>query len=274
MSTTRETQSWMAPLLRRRRALPQDEEVGAAARLHIGGNDRLSPVEQLEIYREQFWLRHTSSLVEDFPGLSGILGQEEWEQLVEGYLEAATLSSFSLRDLGDGMPAYVERASALPHHDLCADMARLEWAYVEVFDAEDAPPLDGRKLATIPEDAWPSARIVFAPALALLEVRYPVADLRRKLREATSEPIPIPSPERQNLVIYRGADKNLFHTPVSDLAYALIGALRKGFPLGQASELAAERVPNEAPTLESDVGEWFLDWGRRGWVIDVECEAA
>ena len=78
MSATRETQVWMAELLRRRRALPRDAEVAERARLLIRGNDRLSPVEQLEIYREQFWLRHTASLLEDFPGLSGILGQEAW----------------------------------------------------------------------------------------------------------------------------------------------------------------------------------------------------
>jgi hypothetical protein len=261
----------MAALLRRRRALPRDADLVEQARLHIRGNDRLSPVEQLEIYREQFWLRHTASLLEDFPGLSGILGQEAWERLVEGYLEKATLSSFSLRNLGEGLASYVDRCESLPHRELCADMARLEWAYVEIFDAADSAPLDGAKLASIPEDAWPGARIVFSPAVEMLEVRYPVAELRRKLREATDEPVPIPEPKHQNLVLYRGADKNLFHTTVSDLAFRLIAALRSGTPLGKASELAAESVPSEASTLESDVGEWFLDWGRRGWIMDVEC---
>jgi hypothetical protein len=260
----------MAALLRRRRALPRDADVVEQARHHVRGNDRLSPAEQLEIYREQFWLRHTASLLEDFPGLSGILGQKEWERLVEGYLEEATLSSFSLRELGDGLVAYVERSEWLPNRELCADMARLEWAYVEIFDAADAAPLDGTKLASIPEEDWPGARIVFNPAMALLEVRYAVADLRRKLREATDETVPIPDPVRQNLVLYRGTDKNLFHAMVSGLAFRLIEELRRGTPLGRASELAAQRVPAEASTLESDVGEWFLDWGRRGWIIDVE----
>jgi hypothetical protein len=261
----------MAALLRRRRALPRDAAIVEQAKLHVRGNDRLSPVEQLEIYREQFWLRHTASLLEDFPGLSGILGQTEWERLVEGYLEEAALSSYSLRDLGDELAAYIARTESVPHRGLCTDMARLEWAYVEVFDAAESAPLDGAKLASIPEDAWPGARIVFAPAVRLLEVRYPVADLRRKLREATDERVPIPESQHQNLVLYRGADKNLFHAPVTDLAFRLIEELRRGTPLGRASELASERVPSEAATLESDVGTWFLDWGRRGWIVDVEC---
>lgn len=272
MSTTRETQEWMSALLRRRRALPKDDAVSRAARAHVRGNDRLSPVEQVEIYREQFWLRHTGSLLEDFPGLSGILGQDDWERLVEGYLGEAPLTSFSLRELGEGLPAYVERSSTLPHHALCLDMARLEWAYVEIFDAPDSPPLDGAKLASIPEDAWPRARLVFAPAVAFLRVGYPVADLRAKLREASAEPVRIPERAPQNLVLYRGANLNLFHTAVTDLGFELLLALRGGAPLGRASELAAERVPSEAPDLEANVGAWFLDWGRRGWIANVECE--
>jgi hypothetical protein len=269
LSATKETQVWMAGLLRRRHALPHDPEVVESARIHIRGNERLAPVEQLEIYREQFWLRHTASLLEDFPGLSGILGQEAWERLAEGYLEKDGLRSFSLRELGEGLPAYVEQCESLPHRELCTDMARLEWAYVEIFDAADASPLDGAKLAAIPEEAWTGARIVFSPAIVLMKVRYPVADLRNRLREESGEPVSIPDPTSQNLVLYRGSNKNLFHAPVSDIAYELIGALRTSVPLGRASELAAERVPGEAAELESHVGEWFLDWGRRGWITDV-----
>jgi len=270
LSTTRETQEWMSALLRRRRALPRDADVARAAPLHVRGNDRLSPVEQVEIYREQFWLRHTASLLEDFPGLSGVIGQEAWERLVEGYLEDTTLGSYSLRDLGERMPGHVEKSTWLTHHELCVDMARLEWIYVEIFDAPDVPPLDGAKLASIPEDAWDEARIVFAPAVALLEVGYPVADLRRKLRAGPSDAVPIPAPEKQKLVLYRGPDKNLFHTGVSDSAFELLGLLRSGIPLGRASEITAERVPAEAPELEANVGAWFLDWGRWGLVADVE----
>ncbi|HEX7668691.1 MAG TPA: hypothetical protein VF395_03865, partial [Polyangiaceae bacterium] len=74
MPNLRETQEWMAELLRRPRALPPDARVSELAAVHLAGNGRLAPDRQLEIYREQFWLRHTASLLEDFPGLSGVLG--------------------------------------------------------------------------------------------------------------------------------------------------------------------------------------------------------
>jgi len=68
-----DVQAWMAEMLQLDRALPRDPKISEDAKNYATGNDRLSPVEQVEIYREQFWLRHTSSLVEDFEGLSGHL---------------------------------------------------------------------------------------------------------------------------------------------------------------------------------------------------------
>jgi len=270
VSDLAELQTLLAGLLIRRRALDKDAELVARAPEWVTGNDRLLPVEQLEIYREQFWLRHSASLVEDFPGLGGILGQGDWERLIEEYLEARPPESFSLRDLGDRLPEFIETREWLPHRELCNDMARLEWAYVDAFDAADAPPLDAEKLKSVPEDAWESARIALDPALRLLETRYPVAELRRALR-TSSEPVPIPEPSPENLVIHR-VQGNLFFQPVSRGAFELLCALGEELPLGAACERAIERVPAEAESIENDVAAWFEDWGKRGFIVDVVTE--
>jgi hypothetical protein len=270
LANLRETQEWMAGLLGGHHALSRDARVSALALAHIAGNGRLSPVEQLEIYREQFWLRHTASLLEDFPGLSGVLGQEDWEKLVESYLGEVAPKSWSLRNLGYRLPTHVEHAAWLPHHDLCTDMARLEWAYIELFDAADVPPVDPARLGAIPQEAWETARLVLSPAMTLLRVRYPVAELRRALADAKDAAVPIPECANANLVLYRGTDRNLYHSAVSEAAFELLAALEEGVPLVAACERAAERVPSEATRMESNVGEWFSDWGRRGWVVNVE----
>jgi hypothetical protein len=260
----------MTTLLRRPRSLLRDARLAEVAPRYVAGNGRLSPVDQLEIYREQFWLRHTAALLEDFPGLSGVLGQRDWEKLVEGYLEEASPTSWSLRELGQRMLAYVETATWLPNPELCADMARLEWATIELFDAEDVSPVDAARLVAIPEEAWQTARIVLSPAVALLRVDYPVLELRQNLAEARGAPVPIPERAVSRLVLYRGVDRGLYHVALSRAAFELLEGLRDGLSLVAACERAAERVPSEAPEIESTVGEWFSDWGRRGWVVDVE----
>jgi hypothetical protein len=267
-----ETQRWMATLLRHRRRLSRDPELAEQVRRHITGNDRLSPAEQLEIYREQFWLRHTSALLEDFPGLSEVLGQRDWERLVEGYLADHVPRSFTLRDLGRALPEYVAGQRDLPHLDLCTSMARLEWAYVEVFDAADAPPLDAAELAGIPPEAWEHARIQLSPALRLVAVTHPVADLRRALRRGdASESLPIPDAKQQYLVIYRH-QRRLYDKRVSPAAFALLREFERGTPLVAACERAIEQEPDEAAELQGKLGDWFAIWGKLGWFSGVRLD--
>ena len=147
-------------------------------------------------------------------------------------------------------------------------MTRVEWAYIEVFDAADAAPLDPAKLALIPERAWERARLVLNPALRLLRVRYPVAALRRDVRlKRASE---IPEPSAQNLVVYRGLDRDLHHEVVGDAQFALLEALHAGVALIPAAALAVDQAPHEAELLERDLSAWFADWAARAWIVRVE----
>lgn len=274
MSALSELQHWVAEHLRSRRALDRDAETVEQASGRLTGNDRLRPVDQLEVYREQFWLRHTTSLVEDFPGVSGILGQEDWERLVEDYLEAHVSESWTLRDLGRHFPEHVERCAKLAHHGLCSDMARLEWRFIELFDAKDCPPLDLAKLATLPPGTLETGQIVLNPALALLEVQHPVADLRRDLlarrsRGGEAPAVAIPKPRAEQLVLYRAEDRRLYHRPVGPEAFALLDGLRRGLPLVAACEHALGQAPDHAERLQRNVGTWFQDWAKRGWIVDV-----
>lgn len=268
MSSLTELQEGMAAALRSRSALPANEEWSRFAAEHIGGNSRLSPVEQLEIYREQFWLRHTSSLVEDFPGLGGILGQEEWEKLAEAYLAAVTPQSYTLRDLGFRLPEIIAQASWLSHQALCLDMARLELAYVEVFDAPDTLPVAPERLASIPEESFMDARLVVAPCVRLLELRYPVADLRRRLRAESDEPVAIPEAQETRVVVYRRGLR-LWDMPLSRVAFAFLSGLAEGKTLGVAAELAASSAKAEAE-LAAGIGGWLQEWTQKGLLSDVQ----
>ena len=274
MSRLVELQQWVVESLRYNRGLYRDPERVAQAKERLTGNDRLRPIDQLEIYREQFWLRHTASLVEDFPGLGGILGQAHWETLVEGYLGAHCPNSWTLRDLGRHFPAYVKSRPELPDHALCSDMARLEWQFIELFDAADCPPLDLARLGQLPAGTLETGQVILNPALALIEVEYPVAELRQELlaRRAagpSAADVPIPAPKPEQLVLYRAKDRRLYHHPVGPEAFALLDALRRGSALVAACEHAITVAPEHSERLQRNVGAWFQDWAKRGWIVDV-----
>jgi hypothetical protein len=260
----------MTEALRHGRSLEKETRWASFATEHVAGSARLSPIEQLEIYREQFWLRHTTSLLEDFPGLSGILGQSDWEKLAEQYLRDVVPDSYTLRDLGRQLPQVIEQALWLPHQALCLDMARLELAYIEVFDAPNSSPLAPDRLSSIAEDDLLRARLVIAPSVRLLSVSYPVADLRRTLRAEGERSVAIPELRAQNLVVYR-RDLRLWDMPVSHVAFTFLTGLARGVPLGAAAEAAAVNADAELE-LGQNIGAWFREWATKGLISDLVVE--
>jgi hypothetical protein len=272
MSDASELQRNIADFLRRRRDLGKDEEARAFAVAHLGDNDRLSGVEMLEIYREQFWLRHTASLVEDFPGVGGIIGGEDWNRLAVEYLLAHQPETFTLRELGAKLPAFIATCDWLENATLVADMARLEWAHVEVFDAADVPLLDPKKLAAVPEDAWEAARLVPDPALRLLRVDYPVIPLRRRLltsgEHEHDDAIPLPEASSSQWAVHR-RERGIFHDALDLPAYSLLDRLVQGRPLGVACEEASQTLGLPLEALGEKLEGWFAEWARLGYVVDV-----
>src|SRR6476660_10569888 len=106
-------------------------------------NDRLTSVERLEIYNRVYWFRLLSSLADDFPGLREVIGQEAFDKVLHGYLTEMPSVSFTLRDLGSRLEAWLRAhpESTSPHERMAMDMVRLEWADIEAFDALERPTL-------------------------------------------------------------------------------------------------------------------------------------
>lgn len=273
-----EVQEWMALLLRHRRSLHKSAKMREAAATHFGGNERLEPSEQIDIYRQQFWLRHTSTLVEDFPGLTGLLGQGRWEPIVESYLASRQHDTLALKSLGRHMAEHIESLderfieSQGLDRNLLVEMARLEWAYVRAFDLRDDPPLSQDKVAQIPPEAWQYARFEISSTISLFRFDYPVADLRRALRAS-------PRNVRRNevrtdpnhLVVYR-RQQTLWDKRLSRVAFLLLDQFMRGTPLVPACEAVIAEAPDAERILEEQLTEWFTLWGRLGWIIDVKVE--
>lgn len=253
-----EAQSALAELLRRPAPLdPHDERAHAIAT----GNDRLSAVEQVDVYREQFFLRHVDALREDFATLAHLLGDDAFDALARDYLAKHPPSSFTLRDLGNAFPAFVA------HDPLLSDLARIEWAFVEAFDAKDEPAFDPSSIATISEDAWPAARIVLQPAVQLVGMEHAGHDYRAAVKRDETPPRPEPSPSF--VVVYRGPS-SLQYIAIDRDAFELLSALSRGTPLGEACEQAARASGAALDDFQTKLGGWFAQWTQRGWIAKVD----
>lgn len=249
---------------------------------HVTGNDRLSPVEQADLYREQFFLRHVESLEEDHVGVAHHLGDEAFGALARAYLRAHPPRTTSLRDLGADLATFAESYDGLSAEvrDLVVDMIRYELALVDVFDAADVPAPDGAKLAAIPEDVWLTSPLVFSPHLRLLALRYPAPELRAAAKRARAaaaeahdhapaEAIAPPAREPAYYGIFRRDDIVVFER-LGEEAHDLLRLLGAGESLASACEKLSRRLSGEqAARIETEVGAWFQRWASWGWILGV-----
>jgi hypothetical protein len=229
----------------------------------------MTPESRLEVYRDQFWLRHVASLAEDLPTVRWALGEPSFDALLRAYLRAKPPSGWDLQRLGAGVPWFLAAHTPWNEEPLAYDAALLDWAFMEVFDAADAAPLDLSAIASAPPDAWPGARISFVPALRHVATRHPVHELRDAVKRGEGPARPEPSPTRA--VVWRDAACFLHGASVEPAAAELMEALQAGQPLGEAcASVAGAHPAMSAEAFDAAVGRWFQEWTARGWLNAVK----
>jgi hypothetical protein len=264
-------QTYLARTIRRTGSLCEDPgvEVAEVDRIVTAGALGMTPLERLDVYREQFWFRHWESLAEDFPTLIWLLGgRPRFDALATEYLTAFPPSIWNLQRLGVGLPRQVATTPPWRNDPVLADAARLDWAYVQAFDTADATPFDVRTLAAAPDDALPRATIGFHPSLQVLALQHPVHVTRADIIHGRTPIRPASVPTF--VAVWRNAAHHICEVGVEGDEFELWNALAAGQPLGEACEGLARRLAPEASSaLESSVGRWFQEWAARGWVAAV-----
>jgi hypothetical protein len=257
----------------------------------IKPNDRLTSVERLEIYNRVYWFRLLSSLADDFPGLRAVIGQEKFDQVLLGYLTELPSISFTLRDLGSRLEAWLRAhpESISSHERMALDMVRLEWADIEAFDAPQLPTLTQKELTGLGEDP------VFhlQPYLQLLDLAYPADELLLKVRE-TEEPetdissnvvvmestetkpaprVPLPRAKKVFLAVHR-QENTVYFKRLKPEAFALLRALQQGQTLSQAIESSVNWSGKKLERVMEHLHDWFANWAELGWFCRLPENAA
>jgi len=152
------------------------------------GDQGLPAVERLDIYANMYFYRLLDCLAEDFPKILAAVGPAHFHNLVTDYLLRHPSEHPSLRYLGKHLPQFIATHPLLGRFPHLADLARLEWARADVFDAADVRPLSRDALARLPQDRAGDAKFTLIPAFALLRFDHEVVGFWRKLEECTGGP--------------------------------------------------------------------------------------
>jgi hypothetical protein len=237
---------------------------GRALRSLLRGDERLGAEERLEVYANAYFLRIHDVLCEDFGALHAGLGPEWFHDLVTAYLPVHPPRQPSIRFAGDRLASFLADAEeALPFRrrfPWAADLAKLEWALVDAFDAADASVVHREELASIPPDQWAELRFVFQPALQLLDLGWPVQGLRGTWdREESCDASGI-EPRREPVAVWRH-DEQVCHRALEPQEAAALELARDAGSFGSLCErLATEIGESAAPERAAGLlARWLAD---------------
>ena len=220
----------------------------------IGTGTALAPAERLQIYTRMYFWRIRDALAEDYPQLAELLRADGFEALVRAYLRRHPSEHPSLRHAGRHLPEFLATRAIATVPPYAADLARLEWARVDAFDAPDAEPLAKADLHAIAPDAWAGVRLTPIPALTVLSLAWPVQDV-------WADPVGCrPEPSPTMLRVWRH-DHRVFHAPVDAFEAAALSRLLAGEPFADVCEVFASLAPEEAA---SRAGALLARWVEDG----------
>jgi hypothetical protein len=164
----------------------------------------------------------------------------------------------TLNSLSEKLPAFLARH--LPRGNrsgLAVDVARIERAMEDVFDARRAEPLKAAEFAAISAEDWGQVRLRVNPALKFLKLNYPANIYMNAVRGKGKPRVPRP---RTTFVIVFRRDFTVFRRDQEPEQFRLLQALAAGRTLAQAVRASVAQRRGSADELAATLGAWFRQW--------------
>ena len=248
------TQHWMQSFI----VSPEDSLPEQLPDTMVTASTTLTATERAGIYRDMYLTRMDEALGVDYPALVQYLGADGFHDLTAQYVAAYPSRSYTLNRLGDHLPDFIGTLPDRPDRAFLQELARLELALTLVFDAEESPVLTAESLATVPAEAWETARLQPIAAFQLLAFEYPVSDYLTAVQD--SQPAPKIRKQRNWLVVYR-RNYTLHRMDLKRQAFELLSALAAGVPFGEAVVRSRVRPKH--------LFGWFREWTSEGFFQPV-----
>ncbi len=239
------------------RAQPARRLIAAGARdpaAVVLPSRQLSSIERLEIYAHMYYARLVEVMESEYPTVRQLLGPAAFADLCRRFVAKHPSRARLLNGLSAGFPDFLAKALPRSHrHGLAIDIARIERAMEDVFDAPAATPMTAAEFASVGE----GTRLHLNPALALLELRYPANTFMNAWRRG--ERPRIPRPRATRVIVFRRGFQVLRREQDPE-QFRLLKALAAGKPLAVAVRASIGRSTGGADRAAKRLRRWFAEW--------------
>jgi hypothetical protein len=198
-----------------------------------------SALRSIALYRGLIRNNFVQVLRITYPSLHRLVGNGYFSVLARGYIKKYPSTGGDLFPYGRQLPAWLQHIEAPP---LLIELARLEWACHEVYQAADSSPLAPQQLQGMVSADPSRVTIQFHQTARFLSFPLPVHRVWQALQPDASpdEVVDLPLPEEETGLVVARSDGKVQVTPLAWLDYRLLEALSQGATVASIERLARE----------------------------------
>jgi Putative DNA-binding domain len=243
----------------------------------LSGDDKVlgeildSPKEQREVlfgvYRHAYGSRLVEALRHDHPLLHSYLGDEMFDAMGQAYVAATPSHHPNLRWFSQALPDFLENTEPYSNHPVIAELAALEKALNDAFDAADAPVLTLADMASFAPEVWSTLQFALHPSSRRLDLSTNAAAIWLALKN--DETPPDARDEAGKLLVWRRDVTPMFREIAPEEAMMWEEATN-GIPFGVLCTMLA--TCDDPDGAAARAAGYLHGWVTSGLLSEVSCK--
>lgn len=196
---------------------------------HVDETPDFDRFERLKIYVDAYRLRHASFVANDYPILREVMGDESFERLALGFIAHHPSQEVNARWYAQRLPEFMAQESQSNLSPADADLARLERAIADAFDAADALVVPPASLLEFDPESAHYLTFRLHPSVSLLTLQRGTRD--NFLAASTGSGLTACGEGEEFVLVWR-REQNCFHRAVDQAENRALASAIKGDSFG------------------------------------------
>lgn len=282
-SELKNTQTWFASIITRPfvenskmlplspTGVPMVEE----AKQFIVPSPTMQPYQRIELYNQQYWWRLLNVLHNIYPLVTRLFGHYLFnQQIAIPFLQKYPPATWSLNEIGNELPKWIEDEYNEKDKQLVLDSARVDLAFNKAFVALQEPPLEMTNLP-VPGDITSllDKKLFLQPHITLFNLDYELFEFRKKfVKEGGDYWIhhnfpKLEKKKKYHFILFRTHKNNLSWDEISEGEYFLLSQFQQGKSIDEACDLLEKAGKEIFQSAFKNLHKWFQEWVIRRWLV-------